>query len=385
MKKTHILMLFLTTFCFTLFLTFQVKAQQYVPQGTGSGLAVGQGSSASSLNAIAVGQDSLASGQYAMAVGQGSSASSLNAIAVGRGSSASGESSIAVGRNAIANSKFDIALGYYSKTSSEKSDSTAGVGIYRASIVVDGREYVNNYADRSFESGGVVSIGAEVPQRTGEVGVFTRRLQGVSAGLVGEKSTDAINGSQLYQAYVDLKPTEVLEGEGIRVEKTEDGTRVSLNDETLQVLNIQKTKIDGEGVSVEGGPTFTRSDVNMADNRIKNVADAVHSSDAVTLRQLDSVSADLNQKIQSLKSDIRHLRKRNDAGTAAAMAMASLPQAYVPGKSMIAMSGGTFQGQNAMAIGISTVSKSGSWVFKLQGSTTAQNQQGFSAGVGYQF
>ena len=303
-----------------------------------------------------------------------------NHIVIGDRTAMTADQGIAIGYGSRGTIDSSVAIGSNAKTIEGNATSTLGADTYNQNINVVGKEYINNYAGQ--EATGVFSVGDTRQER---------RVQNVAAGLVGENSTDAVNGSQLYQAYIDLKPTDVIAGTGILVEKTEDGAVVSLDEDRLESLRVKKevnigeTKVDGEGVSVEGGPIITKATIDMADNRVQNMSDGVYQNDAVTLRQLDSLSADLNQKIEGLRSDIRHLRKRSDAGTAAAMAMAGLPQAYIPGKSMVAMSGGTFQGQNAMAIGISTISKDGAWVFKLQGSTTAQNQQGFSVGVGYQF
>lgn len=53
------------------------------------------------------------------------------------------------------------------------------------------------------------------------------------------------------------------------------------------------------------------------------------------------------------------------------MAMTGLPQAYTPGASMASIGGGTYNGESAVALGVSMVSANGRWVYKLQGSTTA--------------
>ena len=74
-----------------------------------------------------------------------------------------------------------------------------------------------------------------------------------------------------------------------------------------------------------------------------------------------------------------------DAGTATAMAVAGLPQAYLPGKSMVSMSGGVYRGQTGYAVGYSTISEGGNWVIKAAASGNAQGYFGGTAGVGYQW
>ena len=67
------------------------------------------------------------------------------------------------------------------------------------------------------------------------------------------------------------------------------------------------------------------------------------------------------------------------------MASAGLPQAYLPGKSMIAMGVGAYQGRSAVAVGVSTISDNGYRVIK--GSVNANNKGnvGATIGAGYQW
>src|SRR5260363_209422 len=58
---------------------------------------------------------------------------------------------------------------------------------------------------------------------------------------------------------------------------------------------------------------------------------------------------------------IRYRSARKDA-------IAGLPQATAPGKSMVAVSSGLYRRESAIALGISTVTEDNSWVFKLSGS-----------------
>jgi autotransporter adhesin len=67
------------------------------------------------------------------------------------------------------------------------------------------------------------------------------------------------------------------------------------------------------------------------------------------------------------------------------MAMAGMPQAYEPGKSMAAVSAGTFRGESSLAIGVSTISEGGRWVYKLTGSTDTRGDAGVSIGAGFQW
>ncbi|MNP61277.1 hypothetical protein D3C76_1564480 [compost metagenome] len=68
---------------------------------------------------------------------------------------------------------------------------------------------------------------------------------------------------------------------------------------------------------------------------------------------------------------------------AGAMAMASMPQAYLPGRSMLASGMATTGGEASMAVGLSTLSDNGKWVFKANGSADTRGQMGVGVGAGF--
>jgi autotransporter adhesin len=76
------------------------------------------------------------------------------------------------------------------------------------------------------------------------------------------------------------------------------------------------------------------------------------------------------------------IQRNADAGTASAMALAGVPQAFQPGKSMLAAGVGTYGSQSAMALGVSTLSDDGRWVIKLNGATNTRGKSGGSVGAG---
>ena len=134
-----------------------------------------------------------------------------------------------------------------------------------------------------------------------------KKVTGVAAGTVAAGSTDAVNGSQLYQAN--------------------------------QAINQSMTNL-GNYV------------VNMGNQ--------------------------INQRIDNVESDSK-------AGTAAAMAVAGLPQAYLPGKSMMAVAGGVYRGESGYAVGFSSISDGGNWIIKGTATGNSRGHYGATAGVGYQW
>ena len=67
------------------------------------------------------------------------------------------------------------------------------------------------------------------------------------------------------------------------------------------------------------------------------------------------------------------------------MAMAGLPQAYLPGKSMLAVGFGGYQGEYGMAVGLSGITENGRWVYKAQATGNTTRDWGFSVGAGIQW
>ncbi|EAA9550164.1 autotransporter adhesin SadA [Salmonella enterica subsp. enterica] len=186
-----------------------------------------------------------------------------------------------------------------------------------------------------------VSVGSSTQQR---------RITNVAAGV---NNTDAVNVAQL----------KASEAGSVRYETNADG---SVN---YSVLNL------GDG---SGGTT-----------RIGNVSAAVNDTDAVNYAQLKRSVEEANtytdQKMGEMNSKIKGVENKMSGGIASAMAMAGLPQAYAPGANMTSIAGGTFNGESAVAIGVSMVSESGGWVYKLQGTSNSQGDYSAAIGAGFQW
>ncbi|MBE2895192.1 YadA-like family protein, partial [Spirabiliibacterium falconis] len=140
----------------------------------------------------------------------------------------------------------------------------------------------------------------------------------------------------------------------------------------------------GGNLKVENG-----ANVDMGGNQVKNIASGISGK---TYRDpkdnnaanIGDVKAIANQAVAPLHKRIGDVDKRASAGTASAMAAAGLPQAYLPGHSMVAVGAGTHRGQNAIAVGVSRISDSGHVVIKLNGATNSKGDTSGSVGVGYQ-
>ena len=281
-----------------------------------NGTAIGRRAHVRKAKGIAIGNEAVAGGESAIAVGDGTQALANRAISIGTGNVVRGENSGAIGdptiinaansysvgnNNTIAAGSHDafvlgnnvtataansVHLGSGAAAQTAATPQTAGMTTYNVGIV-NGVAY--NYAGGT--PTGVVTVG-DVGQE--------RRIQNVAAGQVSPTSTDAINGSQLYQ--------------------------------TTMAIN---------------------SGISTTINNLSNKIDANHD--------------------------------KAMGGVASAMASAGLPQAYVPGKSMVAMGAATYQGRTAMALGVSTISDNGRWVLKGSVNTHNHGTLGANVGMGYQW
>ena len=135
------------------------------------------------------------------------------------------------------------------------------------------------------------------------------------------------------------------------------------------------TKITNDGVTIKDGPSMTKSNgIDASNMTIKNVAPGVNNTDAVNVGQLRTLEGKVNRVDRNLR-----------AGVAGANAAASLPQAYLPGKNMVAVSAGTYRGEGAIALGVSRVSDNGKVVVKLTGNSDTRGNFGAGVGAGYQW
>ncbi|STZ14108.1 YadA-like C-terminal region [Moraxella caviae] len=184
------------------------------------------------------------------------------------------------------------------------------------------------------------------------------------------------NGSKVQPgSTVDMNNTDG----NIVISKTPDSNNVTYN--LANDLKVNTVKVGGEN-----GPTIgadEEGNVRIGDNngepvRITNVAPGVDGTDAVNVNQLKDFAGNINNRISGVADDA-------NAGVSSAMAMAALPQAYIPGKSMLTGGMATYNGESAVAVGFSKLSDNGRWVLKMSGSADSQGNAGAAIGAGFHF
>ena len=156
-------------------------------------------------------------------------------------------------------------------------------------------------------------------------------------------------------------------GKNIAIEQNGGDILVSTTDD------VNHNSVTTKDLTVNKG-----GNVDMGGNQVHNVKAGTKDTDAVNVSQLKQSIGDVHKRINKVGKEAR-------GGIAGANAAAGLPQVYIPGKSMVAASAGTFKGESAVAVGYSRSSDNGKVIFKLQGNANTQGDVGGSVGVGYQW
>lgn len=282
---------------------------------------------------LILGSNSVTSGQGSIVVGTHGQATAVDAVALGNNTIADVQNGVAIGTNSVTES----AVG----TSNIKDNTT------------DIRFSNSTYAGSTPDS--VVSFGTNGRAGAGGVTSYTRQLQNVSAGRVSSTSTDAINGSQLYDVALEAqKYNTLVDGSNTTVESKDNAFgrkeyKVNVNKDLVDMNSASfgkvtddvhsyigkdkahffdgttstNTKVDANGMKLENtdnldtaeytmdGMTansngksisFTTNGISAGDQNINNVKTGVADTDAVNVKQLkDYVEA--NKAVESVISD----------------------------------------------------------------------------------
>ena len=156
------------------------------------------------------------------------------------------------------------------------------------------------------------------------------------------------------------------------------GKNIAIEQDNGNILISTTENVNHNSVTTNDLTVNKGGNVDMGGNQVHNVKAGTKDTDAVNVSQLRSNVTNLNNRINKVGKEAR-------GGIAGANAAAGLPQVYIPGKSMVAASAGTFKGESAVAVGYSRSSDNGKVIFKLQGNANTQGDVGGSVGVGYQW
>ena len=248
----------------------------------------------------------------------------------------------------------------------------------------------NTYVISATNSGGGTDFNVK-----GDIGEATQVKSGDTVNITGGAtglSHNANIGVEKADDGLKLRLAKDITTESVTLSKGENGKSTKMDAESVTVKNgKQSTKVSAESVSVNNGSqhttinaggisvnsnnqapvSLTSRGLDNGGNRISNVADGVQPHDAVNVSQLNRVK--------------KKMEKHSDAGTAAAIAVGNLPHAMHSGKSMVAVAGGSYGGESAVAIGVSHTNEKGNVILKLSGTSDSNGKYGVGAGVGYEF
>ena len=204
-------------------------------------------------------------------------------------------------------------------------------------------------------------------------------------------SFGADNGDNINKSVGDSTALQFEGSDNITTTTTESGIQfdlsgnISVDSVTADTVTTGNTTVNTNGVTIANGPSMTTEGINAGGKTITGVADGLNPTDAVNFGQLSALDGKLSNSVNELGYKINEVEDDANAGISAAMAMSSLPQAYIPGKSMVGGGVATYNGESAVAIGVSKVSDNGRWVMKINGTADTQGNAGGAIGAGFHF
>ena len=267
----------------------------------GSSMALGAKARASGSDALASGSNASALSDNSIAIGKDSQSSAINAIAMGESSNSSAVSAVVIGTQAKGTHENSVTLGSYSSSVANIFDNTAKT---LSSFDDTATNTTINYNGTSSTQSGAVSVGD---------GKLVRQIQNVGAGRITATSNDAVNGSQLYQAYYNAGFN--IQNNGTETSRINTHGKVNfVNGENTEVVvkdgeNAAEIKVNAKdtSASVEAGSDAITVTVGEPTK--------VTGKDGVTVTTVTNYKVDLSQKT---KDEIKNAGGRGFNVTASA-------------------------------------------------------------------
>ncbi|MEH8036836.1 YadA-like family protein [Gallibacterium anatis] len=369
--------------------------------------AIGYQSSAEGENSLAIGSGSVVKGKNSIVIGSEGSVHGSDSISVGTGNEVFGNNSGAFGDPSIINAKSSYLVG---------NNSTLGAGDDLTKLVEerkaltrptrpgklekkgtdespqDYQNRVNAYLEKMAEYNTALADYIEKREAINEkITALSEKTQGVMAMGNDVTVTQGSNGALVMgsNSYVnvvnsglDTNIQGIAIGNNTRVDTNASSVALGSGAHALQSLEALQAatvyaheQAVGKGSEVIGEVSFGKEGEYR---RLTNIAAGAADTDAVNVSQLKGVASNINQQLNNLSQNISGV-------AASSAAMANLPQAYLPGKSMVAVSTGYHKGQSAIALGVSRVADNGKLIIKASASHNTQNDFTGGIGVGYQW
>ena len=373
-------------------------------KGGQHGLALGSFLKVKGENAIAIGRDSEAIGDWTISIGSGAKTKSYYSIAMGNNSEANGQFSVSIGASSESGYLATAIGGFGAKATA---NSSIALGSYSISSRNAGSVgyLANGLETMIWKSNlGAVSIGSDK---------YTRQIIGVAAG---SEDTDAVNVAQLKElknyvdhysnpfeyyskdknqkAYKDKDGYYILnKGKREGIEKDDVIIRAKDN---LQVGNVKSSIIESKSTpsptpkptpnvipNDKNGHVVVAEDLSLLEGKINEKIDK-----KVDKSEFNTLKTEVNnntKEIIKIKDDIKKIDEKSSfalSGVSNAIAMANLPQVMGDNKFNLSAAYGYYGGSHALAVGFSGTNEKQNFVYKLSGSVNNSGNLALGAGFG---
>ena len=255
--------------------------------------------------------------------------------------------------------------------------------------VADGSLKANTTALTPAANGSIVAPAAADAGKLATAGDIANAINQAGFNLTTTASTGSVSGSSVSRVNAG-KTVTIDAGKNIRV--TQNGNTVSIatqDNASFDSVTTGNTKIDNNGLTINGGPSVTQAGIDAAGNKITNVAAGTDPTDAVNVSQLNARLGATGQvaaaKLQQLEDKIDKNQDRANAGIAGAIAQGTIPQVTRPSAFGLGVGTGYYGGQSALAVGASAMTDGGNWIFKGNVSVNSKGRVGAGAGALFQW
>ena len=284
--------------------------------GEGNAVAIGDNSFASGVSAVALGVGSESIGDHALALGTQAKATKSDSIAIGHGTEVTGEQSIAIGKGHRVSGNRSTTIGDPNTITGDDSvavgnnntinsnhvmilgnNVTVGENLHHSVVLGSNSTVLAPVATTSHTIAGIqynfagtapvatVSIGAEGKERT---------LTNLAAGRISNTSTDGINGSQLNAVIETLnslnteltalknapktKAPVIKAGDGLSLTEGEDGSITLSNALTFNSGNGINVNKEGNNITITNTQPLSAEDKTKYDTASTNANNALEKA-----------------------------------------------------------------------------------------------------------
>lgn len=411
----------------------------YAVNSSGGGNAANDG--ATGADAIALGKDVQAAGDRSVALGLGAQAAQANSVALGAGATTSAAVAVAgitlqgntysyagsapVGVLSVGSAGQErqiqhVAAGQVSATSTDAVNGSQLHATHQAVQLVGDRvmaiegDITAIAGNLTSIQGDITDVGNRVTVLEGALGSavnYDSRIASLEAGTSGAFQVNPAGGSGAppqatganaaaggHNAVASGSNSTALGNDALASGSSStaigQGARAT-HDNSVALGQGSATTVGAQAgyAAAYVGASQSTGEVNIGGRTLTGLAPGAAGTDAVNVNQLragvDHAVAQsgsyTDQRVGELRNALWTIDRGYRGATASAMAMAALPQAYLPGKSMLSMAVGGYQSESGIAIGLSGITDNGRYVYKVQASGNTARHWGVSVGAGVQW